>query len=140
MARLAARRSLSRPVEPRTVATPDGNRREGARLSAIGDWLAARPRVRPDTGPLRALPLYGQFICIARHESGVRWNANDGNGYYGALQMDIEFQRTYAPRLLREKGTADRWTPSEQIRAAARAVPGRGFSPWPNTARMCGLL
>ena len=54
--------------------------------------------------------------------------------------MDITFQQTYAPRLYRTKGTADGWTAEEQIRAAGRAVAARGFTPWPNTARMCGLL
>lgn len=81
-----------------------------------------------------------QFLCIARHESGLRWDVSTGNGYYGGLQMDRTFQATYAPGLYRRKGTADRWTEDEQIAAAGRAVPGRGFTPWPNTARMCGLL
>ena len=54
--------------------------------------------------------------------------------------MDIGFQQTYAPGLYRRKGTADHWTAEEQIRAAGRAVAARGFTPWPNTARMCGLL
>ena len=54
--------------------------------------------------------------------------------------MDIGFQQTYAPGLYRAKGTADHWTAEQQIRAAGRAVASRGFTPWPNTARMCGLL
>ena len=66
----------------------------------------------------------------------------DGGGpYYGGLQMDLGFQRTYAPRLLQDKGTADHWTPLEQIWVAERAYrSGRGFYPWPNTARYCGLI
>jgi hypothetical protein len=83
---------------------------------------------------------YDEFMCIAGHESGGRWDVSTGNGYYGGLQMDIGFQRTYAPGLYRTKGTADHWTAEEQIRAAGRAVAARGFTPWPNTARMCGLL
>jgi hypothetical protein len=86
------------------------------------------------------VPYYDEFMCIAGHESGGRWDVSTGNGYYGGLQMDIGFQRTYAPRLYRAKGTADNWTAEEQIRAAGRAVAARGFTPWPNTARMCGLL
>ena len=55
--------------------------------------------------------------------------------------MDVSFQRRYAPRLYRRKGTADHWTPLEQIWAAERARrSGLGFSPWPNTARLCGVL
>jgi resuscitation-promoting factor RpfA len=86
------------------------------------------------------VPYYDAFMCIAEHESGGRWDVATGNGYYGGLQMDIGFQRTYAPGLYRTKGTADHWTTEEQIRAAGRAVASRGFTPWPNTARMCGLL
>ncbi len=44
------------------------------------------------------------------------------------------------PRLYARKGTADNWTAEEQMLAAEKALPGRGFTPWPNTARMCGLL
>ena len=54
--------------------------------------------------------------------------------------MDVGFQQTYAPALYRAKGTADHWTPEEQMLAAGRAVEARGFSPWSSTARTCGLL
>lgn len=81
---------------------------------------------------------YREWLCIHHYEGA--WNANTGNGYYGGLQMDLEFQREYGPELLAAKGTADHWTPLEQMTVAERAVPGRGFTPWPNTARMCGLL
>lgn len=80
-----------------------------------------------------------QWLCIHRFEGG--WHSNTGNGYYGGLQMDLMFQRAYAPGLLRSKGTADHWTPLEQMWTAERAHrAGRGFYPWPNTARSCGLL
>jgi hypothetical protein len=55
--------------------------------------------------------------------------------------MDLAFQRTYGRLLLRTKGTANRWTQFEQMWVAERALRrGRGFHPWPNTARYCGLL
>jgi hypothetical protein len=79
-----------------------------------------------------------QWLCIHRYEAS--WHAHTGNGYYGGLQMDVGFQRFYAPALLRHKGTADRWTPIEQMWVAERAQRDSGFWPWPNTARMCGLL
>ena len=79
------------------------------------------------------------WLCIHRHEGP--WTAHTGNGYYGGLQMDLQFQRTYGAALLRRKGTADHWTPFEQIWVAERAFrSGRGFYPWPNTARACGLI
>jgi hypothetical protein len=53
--------------------------------------------------------------------------------------MDVSFQLHYGRRLYRLKGTADHWTPLEQIWAAEKARrSGLGFSPWPNTARLCG--
>ena len=83
-------------------------------------------------------PRLRAWRCIHRHEGP--WNANTGNGYYGGLQMDMAFQRRYGPELLRKKGTANRWLPIEQIWVAERAYrSGRGFSPWPNTSRYCGL-
>jgi hypothetical protein len=78
------------------------------------------------------------WLCIHRHEGA--WN--DPNApYYGGLQMDESFMRSYGPHLLRKKGTADNWTPLEQMWIAERAHrSGRGFYPWPNTARYCGLI
>jgi len=84
-------------------------------------------------------PHRGAWLCIHRYEGA--WNARTGNGYYGGLQMDTHFQATYGYALLRRKGTADNWTPLEQMWAAERALQrGRGFYPWPNTARYCGLI
>jgi hypothetical protein len=55
--------------------------------------------------------------------------------------MDIGFQQHYGGMLLRAKGTADNWTPLEQMWVAERAYrSGRGFYAWPNTARNCGLI
>ena len=61
--------------------------------------------------------------------------------YYGGLQMDLGFQRAYGAKLLETKGTADNWSPLEQMWVAERAhASGRGFYPWPNTARYCNLF
>lgn len=77
------------------------------------------------------------FMCIHHYEGS--WQ--DPNApYWGGLQMDLTFQRTYGPYPFKHKGTADHWTPLQQIWVAERAVPSRGFNPWPNTARDCGLL
>ena len=84
-----------------------------------------------------------QWLCIHRYERhpAQGWATRTGNGYYGGLQMDISFQRTYGGELLRRKGTANRWTAAEQMWVAERAYKsGRGFYPWPNTARYCGLI
>jgi hypothetical protein len=79
-----------------------------------------------------------EWRCLQRYEG--RWNdAHDP--YWGGLQMDRAFMRAYAPRHLLKRGWADRWKPLEQMWVAERAHrSGRGFYPWPHTARTCGLL
>jgi hypothetical protein len=78
------------------------------------------------------------WLCIHRFEGSWR----DGTDpYWGGLQMDRGFMRSYAPRLLLRRGWANRWSPLEQMWVAERAHrSGRGYGPWPNTARHCGLL
>jgi hypothetical protein len=83
-------------------------------------------------------PHLSAWLCIHRGEAS--WG-DPNPPYYGGLQMDYEFQQTYGRELLQRKGTADHWTPLEQMWVAERAFrSGRGFYPWPNTARYCGLL
>ena len=78
------------------------------------------------------------WMCIHRYEGSWR---DDGGPYYGGLQMDLGFQQHYGGVLLAVKGTADHWTPLEQMWIAEKAYrAGRGFYPWPNTARSCGLI
>jgi hypothetical protein len=82
--------------------------------------------------------LQSAFLCIHRYEGA--WDANTGNGYYGGLQMDAGFQSAYGADFLHRWGTADNWPVWAQLQTAVRAYrAGRGFGPWPNTARACGL-
>jgi hypothetical protein len=81
--------------------------------------------------------LYNAFLCVHHYEGA--WNANTGNGYYGGLQMDLNFQTSYGKDFLHQWATADNWPIWAQVTAAIRAyASGRGFGPWPNTARACG--
>ena len=102
-----------------------------------------RARARSAQHQAEHPPHRGAWLCIHRYERdpGQGWSTRTGNGYYGGLQMDLRFQHQYGPELLRRKGTADNWTPVEQMWVAERAHrTGRGFYPWPNTARSCGLI
>jgi hypothetical protein len=82
--------------------------------------------------------LYEKWRCIHEHEGA--WNANTGNGYYGGLQMDITFQIAHGYKFYKKWGTANLWPVWAQIEAAEDAYhSGRGFAPWPNTRRMCGI-
>lgn len=95
---------------------------------------------RTQSAPQPALSTIGlvlDFACIHRYEGA--WDARTGNGYYGGLQMDATFEATYGAELLRSRGHADNWTPEQQIAVAIRAHRTRGFGPWPNTRRSCGL-
>ncbi|HET7572067.1 MAG TPA: hypothetical protein VFJ77_05285 [Gaiellaceae bacterium] len=82
-------------------------------------------------------PHHRQLLCIHRYEGSWR---DGGAPYWGGLQMSASFQARYGWWLYRTKGTADHWTPLEQIWTAERALRTRGWYPWPNTARYCGLL
>jgi hypothetical protein len=120
-----------------------GARRLAARGPAVRSLarlrqLARRWRHRAHRVSWRARhpPGFRGWLCIHRYEGS--W-ADPGSPYWGGLQMDLSFQETYGGWLLRHKGTADHWSPLEQIWAAVRAARVRGFSPWPNTARYCGL-
>jgi hypothetical protein len=82
-------------------------------------------------------PHRAAWLCIHRYEGSWR----DGGGpYYGGLQMDVSFQLRYGRALFRRKGTADHWTPLEQMWTAEKAARQVGFSAWPNSARICGVL
>jgi hypothetical protein len=112
---------------------------------------AAQARRVTWPGPVKA------WLCIHSHEAA--WTNNhvtwDGrwSDYEGGLQMDSGFQRTYGLDFMRRHHGlgAHAWTPREQMIAANRARVGvdwrgstwpgpRGFSPWPTSARICGLL
>jgi len=100
---------------------------------AVWKQVAAQVRRRAQNPPHKR-----QWLCIHHFEGA--WN-DPNPPYYGGLQMDLGFQRTYGRHLLATKGTADHWTPLEQMWVAERAHrAGRGFYPWPNTARYCGLI
>jgi hypothetical protein len=77
------------------------------------------------------------WLCIHRYEGS--WRDSD-DPYWGGLQMDRGFMQAYAPRLLLRRGWANRWSPIEQMWVAEHAHRGRGFTPWPSSARFCGLL
>jgi hypothetical protein len=79
---------------------------------------------------------YEKWACIHRHEG--RWD-DPNPPHYGGLQFDDSFQRTYGPEFYRRWGDAGNWPVYAQLLAAERAYRTRGFGPWPNTRRMCGV-
>jgi Transglycosylase-like domain len=132
-------RWTARPSENRFLATARGGE---AALRFWQERAATVVLTLSQTGPQRLVvddSLTEAFLCIHRHEGA--WDANTGNGYYGGLQMDRSFQQTYGPEFVVKWGTADKWPTWAQVQAARRAyASGRGFGPWPSTARACGLI
>ena len=128
---------LERLMGKRPTPTAGSARRSRAlayRRWVLGLWQrrARRARAQAARPPRKAA-----WLCIRRYEA--TWH-DSSPPYYGGLQMDWAFMRAYGGELLRRKGTADRWTPHEQMWVADRDYrSGRRFSPWPNTARFCGL-
>lgn len=75
--------------------------------------------------------------CIHTFEGS--WT-DSGDPYWGGLQMDVGFQRTYGAPLMERYGLANRWPAEAQIAVGTVAYySGRGFGPWPTTRRGCGL-
>jgi hypothetical protein len=107
--------------------------------ATLGPRVAAWKRIATSTKQIALHPPHLRaWFCIQGYEAA--WN-DPNPPYFGGLQMDIGFQRAYGAGLLARKGTADHWTPLEQMWVAERAFrAGRGFFAWPSTARACGVL
>jgi hypothetical protein len=106
----------------------------GLRLAGVA-WLDYRiGDIDPDS----------PFGCLHGHEANWR---DAGDPHWGGLQMDGGFMDTYGSDYQHAfHGLADRWPIWSQVVAAYRAYhgyhgyPPRGYTPWPNTGRACGLL
>lgn len=144
LVKLTASALASDSPQPDLQAQLARSRRYARRLERLlgRNELRLRRARRSFRRALRSSPmgthwLEGAFQCIHHYEGS--WDANTGNGYYGGLQMDVEFQRDYGASYLRSFGTANHWPRSVQIAVAIDAWLSRGFAPWPNTRRSCGL-
>lgn len=80
------------------------------------------------TACLPSADIVAMWDRVAQCESTGHWDANTGNGYFGGLQMTLDFWRTYggdefAPR-------PDLATREQQIEVAERGRAARGLEPW----------
>jgi hypothetical protein len=123
-ARLAARRKELRQRASRSAAA--------ARARVV---RAARPPA-PRPG-VAASPLPGiaddVFAKLRRCESGGRYGANSGNGYYGAYQFSAG-----AWRSLGYGGLPHEASPEAQDEAARRLQSRGGWRQWPACSRRIG--
>ena len=77
--------------------------------------------------------------CVSSKEGGLT-SLSPGGTYAGKWQMDTGFERTYGGWYAYRWGRAYSWPEWAQDVAAYRGYTARGWSPWPSTARSCGLL
>ncbi|MFJ3337623.1 transglycosylase family protein [Streptomyces sp. NPDC086766] len=116
-----------------------------------GNGRHRRPRQAPAilvaagvTGSAIALPLLGAsgasaadgttWDKVAECESGGSWSADNGNGYYGGLQLTQDDWEKYGG--LSFAPSADQASRSQQISVAEKILADRGPGAWPT----CGLL
>lgn len=126
------------PVQARTQVGRGEMRKARVWVRVIRREIAETKAALRPRRQLASSWLVGAFMCIHSHEGA--WDANTGNGYHGGLQMDASFEAAYGAEYVSRWGGAENWPVWAQVNAAIRAYQsGRGFSPWPQTARMCGL-
>ncbi|MEV5340680.1 transglycosylase family protein [Streptomyces sp. NPDC052676] len=116
-----------------------------------GNGRHRRPRQAPAlivaagvTGSAIAIPLLGAtgasaaggatWDRVAECESGGSWSADNGNGYYGGLQISQENWVKYGGLDYAE--SPDVASRSQQIAVAERILAAEGVAAWPT----CGLL
>jgi hypothetical protein len=88
---------------------------------------------------IKRAPVYAALACIHSYEGA--WDAYSSAGpYYGGYQMDPTFEATYGPGYVQLWGDASSWPAAMQTAAAYHATRVVGYTPWPNSAALCGLL
>ena len=79
---------------------------------------------------------YQAAMCV--HQGEGAWNSNTGNGFYGGMQFDYTTWLSNGGGRFAEY--AHLASPLEQLTVTWWTWQRRGWYPWPNTARACGLL
>ncbi|MFI6621034.1 transglycosylase family protein [Streptomyces sp. NPDC050528] len=119
-----------------------------------GNGRHRRPRQAPAllvaagvTGSAIAIPLLGAAAAnaadgttwdkVANCESGGSWSENDGNGYYGGLQVTQDEWDKYGG--LDYAPSADLASRSQQIAVAEKILADKGTSAWTTCALLSGL-
>ncbi|MCX4575462.1 LysM peptidoglycan-binding domain-containing protein [Streptomyces sp. NBC_01571] len=119
-----------------------------------GNGRHRRPRQAPAlivaagvTGSAIAIPLLGAASAnaadgttwdrVAECESGGQWSADNGNGYYGGLQLTQENWQRYGGRMYAP--SADEASRSQQIAVAEKVLADQGLAAWPTCGPLSGL-
>ncbi|MFD8813859.1 transglycosylase family protein [Streptomyces sp. NPDC059627] len=119
-----------------------------------GNGRHRRPRQAPAllvaagvTGSAIAIPLLGAASAnaadgstwdhVAECESGGSWSADNGNGYYGGLQISLDDWSKYGGQ--EYASTPDQASRSQQIAVAEKILADQGTKPWRTCALLAGL-
>lgn len=128
-------------------------RSKGFRMLS-GNGRHRRPRQAPAlivaagvTGSAIAIPLLAAASAsaadgttwdrVAQCESGGAWSANEGNGYYGGLQLDQDNWEAHGG--LEYAASADQASRSQQIAVAEKVLADQGLKAWPTCGPLSGL-
>ncbi|MFE1290470.1 transglycosylase family protein [Streptomyces sp. NPDC058751] len=119
-----------------------------------GNGRHRRPRQAPAlivaagvTGSAIAIPLLAAASAsaadgntwdkVAQCESGGAWSSDQGNGYYGGLQLDQENWETHGG--LEYAPSPDQASRSQQIAVAEKVFADTGLAAWPTCGPLSGL-
>ncbi|MFJ4848070.1 transglycosylase family protein [Streptomyces sp. NPDC088733] len=113
--------------------SPTSPRRRAAVFVLLALWPALVAG-RAVADPVAHAPVWQD---VAQCESGGRWDANSGNGFYGGLQI-------YQPTWVSFGGLdfadrADLATADGQITVAEAILRSQGWQAWPTCSRKLGL-
>ncbi|MFE9807656.1 transglycosylase family protein [Streptomyces sp. NPDC005548] len=119
-----------------------------------GNGRHRRPRQAPAlivaagvAGSAIAIPLLGASSAsaadgttwdrVAECESGGAWSADNGNGYYGGLQLTQDNWERYGGREYAQ--SPDQASRSQQIAVAEKVLDSQGLVAWPTCGPLSGL-
>ncbi|MFC8510890.1 transglycosylase family protein [Streptomyces sp. NPDC057411] len=110
----------------------------GAALAAALLAPGAAPDAAAAPSPVQAcVKDQWPWGCVAECESGGRWAANTGNGFYGGLQFWQPTWKEYGG--LRYARRADLATRAQQITVAEDVLRTQGWDAWPVCSKRYGL-
>lgn len=116
------------------LSNPDHAKFGTPKSRARAYWQARRTLM----DGFRSAGFVPSVYCVHRGEGS--WGETSNPKYDGGMQMDAPFQLTYGPQYLQRWGRAYNWPDWAQLHASFKAWTTRGWGPWPQTARNCGLL
>ena len=129
-------RSYGRSIDRQSLTIRRREARLKASRSALRSRLAPAPATsRPARAPVRVAAVLDDDIWakLRKCEAGGRYDANSGNGYYGAYQFSAGTWHS-----LGYPGLPHQAPPEMQDEAARKLQARRGWGQWPACARRIG--